>query len=372
MILRRQFFSGASSLGFVGRRVAAIVAAAGPIAAQVSAAGAVPLLLSGTDTGYDAGARVQWEFAASLAPAKNAPSGLDPNGGGYTATSQFGVTFVDGDSWARMDLALGYATPSGAYSFHFRVLVDNEAGLTTVVDQFGQSSTYDAGPWSNDVAGTINVSSALLANATGVNKSRFLNVANPFHQAISNADVGASCFVRSSIAMAVAKGHFEFLVDGLKSASAGAVNVGITDAATLDFNSSGFSTRPGSGSNVPGVTVRVAQGGTTFIIYANGGNTTPAIPGGVAAAQGDAVIFEVDTTANTVAIYWYRAATTTATLVTTITMTGAYIPAAVWADGATERGTGALTTFNTSDAFTFNPGYAAFLRAASAGFSPYG
>lgn len=293
----------------------------------------------------------------------------------FTTVTQHKTFLMDATAVQTLDESIGLVTPSGQYWADLRILRDNEVGITTVTDELGNTFNCDASPRSNVFTDTISVSVALLASATGANKSRYLNVASPFHQAISNNDVGSACCVRSSIAMAPAKGHFEFTIDGLRSTSTGAVNVGITDAATLDFNASGFSTRPGSGSNIPGVTVRCAFNATTLTIYRNGGNTTINTPGSVVIAQGDAIIFEVDNSAPatpTVAISYYRAATTTTTLLTTITMTGLYIPAAIWAFGATERGTGATTTFNTSDAFTFNPGYATFLSAASSGFNPYG
>jgi hypothetical protein len=328
-----------------------------PTLYNISALGATPVVL-----GFD------W-----VAPTGDMVTGyrgqlqIDGNAD-FSSPEQDIIFFLDGDSVARLSKVTGLNDPSGAYNAQLRILRDNENGATTVTSG-GITATYDASNWSLPFSDTIVTSVAVLANVTGANKSRYVNVANPYHQAISNADVGASCCVRGSLAMVPAKGHFEYVIDGLKATN-GVVAVGLTDAANQDFNSSGFNNLAGSGT-IPGVTVRIVPGVATVDIYRNGGvSAGVAIP--AAPAAGDAVIYEVDKAANTVAIYWYRASTTSSTLLTTITMTGGSIPAAIWAYGSTARGTGLLTTFGTSDAFTFNGGYATFLRSPSTGFNFYG
>lgn len=139
-----------------------------PMISNVSATGASPLVMQVSDGSYVAGKYLQWEFTGSLTPAKNAD-------GSYTTTTQKGVTFIDGDSWARLDLATGYNTPSGAFAFHCRVLQDNPNGAVTVTDQLGNTFNADASGWSTDYTDTIIVSAATFDPA---NKVSFVTLSN--------------------------------------------------------------------------------------------------------------------------------------------------------------------------------------------------
>lgn len=339
-------------------------AAPGPMVTNVSAAGTVPLVLSISDPNasvQDEGARIQWEFAGSLSPAKNAD-------GSYTTTTQKGVSFVDGASVGNLDEAIGFNNPSGAFAFHFRILVDNESGVTSVTDQLGQTNTYTVGSWSNDYTDTISGSVAVLNSATGTNKSKYLNVASPFYQWIHNNNVGAACLVRAIIAAQNTKFHMEQSVDGIFSTPPGTYFFGIGDA-TIDLNAGGtgfVSTAglPGSTGANAGFTLLAFSNSTSATLYYNGAAhsiTLPANP-----AVGDVFGYDVDQSGNTFTFYHKHGASTT-TVASGVALTSQIPAASNWyAFGGGEKGTGVLAT---SDAGTFNPGSSAFAITPGTGFN---
>jgi hypothetical protein len=346
-------------IGRIGHRfIGAIIAASGPTVTNSSALGAAPLILSASDTGYDAGARVQWEFAASLTPAKNVD-------GSYTTPSQSGVTFIDGDSWARMDLALGFATPSGPYSFHFRVLIDNENGLTTVVDQFGQSGTYDAQTWSNDFADTISASSAVWSSATGVNKSQYLTPSNGNLTLTMNNSVNAACGCRATISP-TGKRYFETTIVSHGTETGGSILIGITDDTTA-LGAAVFP-RPGGSGGGGGCDWSLKAGSTATLVNRNGGQVAGTSLSTVL-TDGDLLGISFDTVANTVKLSHKPSGGTGAWYdVQTITLTS-QIPTnwRAYTGGFGRTGAGAPY-----DAWTTNFGGAAFSRAFDAGYAMYG
>lgn len=327
-----------------------------PTVTNVSASGTAPLILSLSDGDYVAGKYLEWEFASGLSPTTNA-------NGSYTTPTQHGVTFIDGDSWARLDLALGYNDPSGAFSFHCRVLRDNETGAETIsyVDNALNTITFtaDVGGWGS-YTDTITGSVAKLASSTGPNKSRFITVSTPFFQSYHNANVGSVSAARATTAATNSKFHAEFRIDGWNS-SGGKVSCGITDGTrNLDVGNGAMAsgTEPGAGGTA-GMMIQVASGVTSLL-----GVTIPA------AAVGDYIIIEADKATNIVKTYYWslsaNALANSGNPVNTRTLTGTQIPAAwyIWSGGVKGQAGG-----SNSDKLTFFP--ETTKMAYSSGYSYY-
>ena len=324
--------------------------ALGPVAAlgsgtnltvsNVSATGAAPLVLQvSSDAALPAGIRFQWEFDDSLTPAKNGD-------GSYATPTQTGVTFVDGDSYARLDLALGYVTPSGAFAFHMRGLVDDEAGAITI----GGANYTAVTNWSNDYADTIGGSVAVFAHSNSTDYKSGLVFSNVDHTFLG-ADFNSFQGSRANIAGA-SKAQFEIKLDVLKAGSQ--VFFGIEDGST-DF--SAFNALPGY-TNPNGVSIGLVDGSTTISVYRNSAGAQTNLTAAAAPATGNVFTCEYDRTpaAGSHTLSVYRNGTLVGT-VTGLTLT-------------------AFTKFwaavRNSDQVTVNPGNAPFTHALGTGYAIYG
>lgn len=201
---------------------------------------------------------------------------------------------------------------------------------------------------------------ATLVSVTGVDKSRYVDVTGtPTRAFASNADVGLTCAVSASAAAANSKFHFEMLTTGISGASGGAVSVGIFDGS-INLDSSGFLNDDPGTNSVAGLTFKMVLGATTIGITRNGTSANPTV---AAIAAGDGIIIECNTATGTIdSWFWDASLASTTSLGATITLSGAYIPAAYWAFVGTGK---------TTDAGVFNPGSSAFVKAATATFGNY-
>jgi hypothetical protein len=233
----------------------------------------------------------------------------------------------------------GYFDPSGTYFQQYRIRREDGA----------------LSPWV-EISGTITTSTARWATTTGANKSQYVTTADGL-AAYSNSNQGTYCGIRSAVEQANAKCHFELTIDDLCSSS-GRVTAGITNATQNLQTTTGL---PGSGS-LPGCAASMAIGSTSCSVGRNGGSQTvtlAAVP-----VAGDAICVEPDRAANRVSFYHYRAATGTASLIATVTMSS-NIPANWYAFGSVHR----RFASDNLDAFTANFGASAYLMTPSTGFN---
>jgi hypothetical protein len=343
--------SNAGGIGTALSNALGPVAAAGglptPTVTNVSAAGAVPLVLQMSATGNPSGLYLHWQFTNTLTPTYNAD-------GSYSSTvTQWGITQVDADAWSRLDIALGYNDPSGPFAFHVRLLQDDPTG-TPITDQFGQTATYKVGSFSTDYTDTISGSVTKLNSATGVNKSRYLTIDGTLLHATFNANVNALRLVRSDHSF-TGKKHFEVSIDAGSTSTNGWALIGFDDGSqNLDATSS----YPSPGTTSPGAGFFVKAGTTSTFVRRNGaqvgGTALPAVP-----AIGDKLIAEADTTANTVTFKWFRAADSSVTTIATVTLTS-QIPATWY---------GNVGAGQVNDQITANFGASAFSVAPSTGYT---
>lgn len=335
----------------------AIAALATPTITNVSSTGATPLVLQVSDGDYVAGYYLQWEFAGSLTPPTNGD-------GSYTTTTQSGVGFIDGDAWARLDLALGYSTPSGAFAFHARILEEDEAGAVTVTDQLGNTFTANAGSYSTDYTDTISVSVAQWSSSTGTNKSQYLTVSGGNLTLTMNNTVNANCGCRATISV-TGKRYFETTIVSHGNQSNGSIAVGVTDATTA-LGAATFPSPGGSGGG-GGCSFRLKNGSTAITVFRNGGNAAGTALT-VALADGDKLGISIDTTANTVKLSHCPVSTGVWNDVQTLTMTS-QIPAAYRAYSA---GYGRTASSPPADAWSTSFGGTTFSRTLDAGYLMYG
>jgi hypothetical protein len=291
-----------------------------------------------TDGSYVAGHRLQWEFAGSLTPAKNGD-------GSYTTPTQTGVGFIDGDSWARLSLALGYASPSGPYAFHCAVLTDNEdTGAVTI-----NGLKYDRDPWSNDFTDTVNAASAQWSSA---NKSSFVSVSGvPALTATGNAGVNAAENVFAD-STKTGKRWFEITL-GAMDANA-LFLIGFDDGSRTGVQN--FFTPGGSGNTAGAcLVINNAQ------INANGGAAQSGVTNS-AGQTGDVFRCEIDDVAKTVSFFRTRSGTTLQ-CGSTQAITLAVTP---------YRACAAPFSPTTSNVLVGNFGQSPATNGATAGFNPYG
>lgn len=250
----------------------------------------------------------------------------------------------------------GYASPAGAYWQRYRW--EREDGAT--------------GPWT-EVTGTVTVSvNKYPTGASGVDRSQYQNVQSNQFSLIANNAVNADLMVRGITAMA-GKTHFEVTIDGFYSAAAGAVLAGVCDSGAVTSFAT-FGNRPGASSR-PGCQARVDKNGTNLTVYSAGGNVV--YPLGVTVAVGDAIIVETDPTAKTVKFYFWDASANSGAggllnsgnPYATVTLSGAYIPAAFYAYAGGLQGTSGTPTTANSDSSTTNFGASAFKMTPTSGYS---
>jgi hypothetical protein len=317
------------------------------------AAGSVPLNMDLTSTDINlAGARFQWEFAAGAAPATQAD-------GSYTTPTQGTVTFIDGSSFAANDQTLpGFTTPSGQFTTHARILIDDDNGSITV-----SGNTYRGSAWSAPYTDTINVSVATWSPTPTSAKSQYLTLSNGNLTATMNNSVNANCGVIATLAV-TGKKYFESTIVSHGTETNGTFVIGVTDSAVV-VGPAAFPT-PGSGVN--GASFRIKSGSTAITVFRNGGNAVGTALN-TAAADGDLFGISFDTTASPPTVKlshkpgagaWYD--------VQTLSLTSA-VPANYVAYTAGFGRTGAGAPY---DAWTTNFGALAFSRAFDAGYSMYG
>lgn len=307
MLKRRKIGNG--PLG--GAAGGGAVTLSAPTLTNSSALGASPLVLSLSDGDYAAGKYLQWEFAGSLTPPKNGD-------GSYTTTTQSGVTLIDGDSWARLDMALGYSTPSGAFAFHCRVLQDDESGAVTVTDQLGNTFNADASGWSTDYTDTIIVSAAVLNTVNGVNKYSLLTVSGSPALQFSSSAGNSYGSVRSTVEQASDYAQFEVTIT---SGATGDIIVGIEDGtANLTGN-----VIPGYTTST-GIAVEFNTGANIGLLWNSAGNSATLATGAGSTQVGDVFTIVWKKSTHQIEVYRTRSGTTTqmGTTQTVASLTHAY------------------------------------------------
>jgi hypothetical protein len=337
--------------------VAASGGLATPTLTNFSTLGTAPVTLMMSTTDYVAGLRGELQIATDS---------------GFTSISQDIVFFIDGDSWARLDESIGLADPSGTYYARVRILRDNESGTTTVTDALGQTFNADASSWSTTFTDTIGGSVAILSSATGTSKSKFVNVATPFYQAVANANVGAFDGSRASIHAANTKFHFEWTLNTFAATGGNSKIYCSFDDGTTDLNAGGtgfISTFPGASGGPNGFTIQIPKGGTTPNFSRNGATSSIALPS--AATDGDTLAADIDTSAKTILLTWYHAGTATVLNSGSPFTLTSQIPANWYAIVACGSGNGTVGT-GSSDAATINPGNATNLVTPQTGYGIYG
>jgi len=328
-----------------------------PTLTNFSTLGTAPVTLMMSTTDYVAGLRGELQIATDS---------------GFTSISQDIVFFIDGDSWARLDESIGLADPSGTYYARVRILRDNESGTTTVTDALGQTFNADASSWSTTFTDTIGGSVAILSSATGTSKSKFVNVATPFYQAVANANVGAFDGSRASIHAANTKFHFEWTLNTFAATGGNSKIYCSFDDGTTDLNAGGtgfISTFPGASGGPNGFTIQIPKGGTTPNFSRNGATSSITLPS--AATDGDTLAADIDTSAKTILLTWYHAGTATVLNGGSPFTLTSQIPANWYAIVACGSGNGTVGT-GSSDAATINPGNATNLVTPQTGYGIYG
>jgi hypothetical protein len=132
-----------------------------PTLSNFSALGTAPVVLQWGTADYIAGLRGQIQIATDS---------------GFSSITQDILFFIDGDSWARLDEAIGLTSPGGTYYARIRAVRDNEAGLTSLTDSFGSTFNADVSAWSSTFTDTITGSAASFYTTTGANKHTALTV----------------------------------------------------------------------------------------------------------------------------------------------------------------------------------------------------
>lgn len=328
-----------------------------PTLTNFSTLGTAPVTLMMSTTDYVAGLRGELQIATDS---------------GFTSISQDIVFFIDGDSWARLDESIGLTDPSGTYYARVRILRDNESGTTTVTDALGQTFNADASSWSTTFTDTIGGSVAILTSATGTGKSKFVNVATPFYQAVANANVGAFDGARASIHAANTKFHFEWTLNTFAATGGNSKIFCSFDDGTTDLNAGGtgfISTFPGASGGPNGFTIQITKGGTTPNFSRNGATSSITLPS--AATDGDTLAADIDTSAKTILLTWYHAGTATVLNGGSPFTLTSQIPANWYAIVACGSGNGTVGT-GSSDAATINPGNATNLVTPQTGYGIYG
>jgi hypothetical protein len=209
---------------------------------------------------------------------------------GFTAITQDLVRFIDGDSWARLSLYLGFSNPepNAPYYARVRLLRDNEEGAVTITDQQGNVFQADVSNWSNTISDTLVGSVANLHTVTGLNKSNRIDVTGtPPLIATANANINALRLVRSTHT-ASGKRQIEWTLTAASTIGTsinGTWGAGICDTAA-DFNAA--SSYPNVGVTTPGALISLRRNSSAVSFRRNGATVSMGnLPGGLAPAIGD-------------------------------------------------------------------------------------
>lgn len=176
--------------------------ATAPTLAASSASGTSPLVLEWSYSGTDdiVGLYGQLEVSNVLNDTVFASGTITQNI----------VFFIDGDSWARLDEAVGLITPSGDFSARIRLCRDNDSGATTITGTDPQgnaiSFTADVSSWSNVYSDTITVSVAVLDAA---HKESHVVLSNGNLTATMPIHWGVCSSARATIEQVNDDGYFE-------------------------------------------------------------------------------------------------------------------------------------------------------------------
>lgn len=320
-----------------------------PIVTLVSAAGEVPVV----------DIQTRAEYQGYLLRIQRASTGT--GGAGDYTTPSLNITHeitpseIAALKITNADLAAdGYTNPSGLWWQRYRI----ERGDGAVVSS-----------WSNEVNGNVTSSINKFTTTNGVDKSQYQNVnGTTFLSLIANNDVGSELLCRATTSMGPTKTHWELTIDGFFTSDVG-VYGGICDSGSVT-NFSTFGALPGLSSR-PGCGTRATNGSTNLTIYSGGSTTSVAL--GIAIAAGDKIIYETDRTTNQVKIYYWDASAggliNSGNPITTITLSGAYIPAAYYAFAGGRRGTSAGPTTANSDSCTANFGASSFSMTPTSGYA---
>lgn len=226
------------------------------------------------------------------------------------------------------------------------------------------------GPWT-ELTGTISSSTTALVASTGPDKStNFIRVSAYEGSLTANEGANARIGCRFDAAPVTTQFHAELVLDG--AAANQTVGIGCcapwngSDAAGTgtNINTSFPVAMPGFSTAMNGFSASMVKGSTNVNLTINGVSTTN-FTLGAAAANGDALIIEVDTAINKVWL-WHRTAAGVATLLnsggTTLTskIPSSYI---LFLRGACQGGT--------ATEFHANIDPADFLETPSSGFSYY-
>lgn len=280
--------------------------------------------------------------------------------GDYTATDMDVEHRITASEWEAGAITLsalgddGYENPPGGeYWMRARIKIEGELSVSG---------------WTDEIHDTITASTAALTSITGVDKSQYLTITGAANlSATVNANVNSRCGCRADKPAQGNSFHMEMVIDSLLTSVAFGIidDWNGTDPAGTGSNLQTATVIPGAASGANGFAVTLTAGNANASFARNGASNGIAIPGG-APVVGDGLIIEGDKTTKVINVWFWRAATSTATLLQTFTLTSK-IPS-VW--NAYQAGW--RKTASGVDGFTVNYGASPFLKTATAGVDHYG
>jgi hypothetical protein len=326
---------------------------------QTSTSGTAPFTFDFSDPVHGEGVTLYWEVTNTASPT------YDANGFFTTTVTQSGIDFISGEDYANLDNVLpNFSTWSGAGSIHVAPCIDNDAGAFTGPD----GATYDRFPFSNTLSDTITASVATFASTTGPDKFSGITLFNSNLSAYAAGNYG-SCGVSATLAAVNSKFWLEWRIDSQYDGSGPSLGCGFFDGS-LDLSAQ-MGALPGAASGPNGCSFNCRIGDTSVAYARNGisgGGNNWTLPGGISAAAGDALHFEVDQVAHTVLVKFWDASTSTSTTLGTLTLTS-QIPSQWVFFGRAGKGHAGVPS--TSDGFTANFGGSSPLIAATGGYGIY-
>jgi hypothetical protein len=275
---------------------AIVVASSGgfatPTLSNFSALGAAPVVLQGSTADYVAGYRGQLQIATDS---------------GFASITQNIIFFIDGNSWASNDIAIGLISPTGTYYARWRVVRDNEAGTTiTGNDPLGNALSFgaDVSSWSTTFTDTIVSSVAVLNSVNGANKNANIAVTGtPKLIFLGSGGVGAYCSVRATVEAQSDFTQWEVTITQMGSSDALYLGFGTSADSFSSFLAPGLTDATGVGCKIAATNVNVNW---------NSDGSGGSIASGAGTAQvNDIFALVLKKSTNQLSIYRTRSGTTT-------------------------------------------------------------
>jgi hypothetical protein len=161
-----------------------------------------------TANNNETGDYIYYEFAAGLSPSKNAD-------GSFVSPTQFDVVQVQGEDRGVGSTTMGWNDPSGAFTFHYQMLRDNDVGSTARYNKLGTSSSYDATAFCADYPETIVTSVAQYVTTNGALKFSNVVVGGTDNLTVSiNAIVGTTICAGATLDAVNDQFTVEITIDG--------------------------------------------------------------------------------------------------------------------------------------------------------------